>query len=116
MIDAIIKKAKKTLTTDWNKNFPEAQALWLTKPGQVIMLYPYGSAGNAPVNSFMLMMNPGGHEEDRMCIEFDQNSLPTDLLANEYICGNFVAVSTIKFDKDGNIIFTIPKDEIKICH
>ena len=110
LLDSIIKKAKKTLTTDYSKNFPECQGVWLNKPGSIMPLYHYGSAGNAPVGSYMIMFNPGGQEEERVAIEFHRESLPKELLANEYICGNFVIGSTEKFDKDGNVIFTVKKD------
>jgi len=105
-IDSIIKKAKKTLTTDYSKNFPQAQAVWLSKPGNVIMLYPYGTAGNAPLNSYMIMFNPGGQEEERVCIEFDIDSMPKDVIQDEFICGNFVAGSTVKFNQNGDITIT----------
>jgi len=98
LIDSIIKKAVKTLTTNFGKNFPEAQAQWLNKPGNVIVLYPYGTAGNAPINSYMLLLNSGGQEEERIAIEFHRESLPSSLVEDEFLCGNFVAGSTIKFD------------------
>ena len=97
-----IRYGFKTLTTTFG-NFPVAQFKWLGKSGDVVVIYPYGSIGNAPEGSLAVLFNILGDEANRAGIEFNAELIPGELKSGEYQIGNFVVGSTIKFDEDGNI-------------
>jgi len=106
----IIKWARKTLPTSFG-NFPQSQGKWLGKTGNLAVIYPYGTNGHAPVDSYFLMLSLNGDEANRAAIETDPSSLPeTKLLPNEFETGNFVVGATIKFDVLGNIHITAKND------
>ncbi len=104
-----IRYGFKTLTTTFG-NVPIAQFKWLGKSGDVLVIYPYGSIGNAPEGSLAVLFNILGDEANRCGIEFNPEELPGELKSGEYQIGNFVVGSTIKFDEAGNITIVSTKD------
>lgn len=66
-------------------------------------VYPYGSKGNAPKNNLALLLSIDGNAEKTINIELSDLK-DSALQEGEYLIGNFLLNTTIKFDKSGNII------------
>jgi len=117
LIKAMIRLAQKTRTTDTTTNFPAAQASWLGKSGNFIVWQPYGTFGNAPVDSYTLLINLMGQEENRIGLETALASevagpmvqaLEGGLVEGEYLIGNVVTGAYQKFRQDGVIEINSP--------
>ena len=101
----IIKFAVKKVLTDFAKQFPTAQALWNGRFGDVAVVSPYGTRGQAPVDSIIVMMSVNNDDGNRVGIEFDPVSLPaSDLEEGEFECGNFMVGAIISFPESGDIV------------
>lgn len=99
----IVLAVKNTLNK-FDLAYPQAQASWLGKAGNLIVVFPYGTRSQAPVGSQMLKFNIMADEANRVAIEFDTDSLPADDMGvGEYECGNFLKGSSIRFMEDGTI-------------
>ena len=102
----MITSGIKTLTTAF-KNSPVCQATWFGKVGNTTILYPYGTLGNAPTDSQMVMFSINAEENKKISIEFSLTEKPPFLPEEgEYICGNFVEGNVIYFRNDGTTLIT----------
>jgi phage gp45-like len=85
-----------------------SQVTGLNKTNNCIELYPYGYSANAPTNSMVAMWESMGDTSNLMGVAFSTQSRFKGLNPGESQIGNELTKSSIKFDKDGNIIIDAP--------
>lgn len=106
-ISNLVKRAAVTLTNKDSGQFAATQVKWMRdKVAITEVVHPYGLSSNAPVDSFALMFNVMGQEENRAAIVYDPKNRFKNLKSGEVALGNFVTKSVIKFLENGDIDIT----------
>lgn len=99
----IVKRAAISLVMDDTKEANIAQVQYLGKTGLTEIVFPYGTYGSVPVGNPVLLFAVQSKENNRAGIGYSQHSRFKDLKEGEFIVGNEVTKSFIKFDENGNI-------------
>lgn len=103
----ILNMIKRAVVTNPGKDdgeFPGTQVSYLGKTSDIETIFPYGMAANSPRDSIVLMFNILSQEENKAGIAYRHDLRPKNLKEGEVVFGNFLAGSTVKYDKDGNAI------------
>jgi len=111
-ISNLIKRAVVTLTNKDSGQFAATQVQWMRdKVAITEVVHPYGLSSNAPVDSFALMFNVMGQEENRAAIVYAPQRRFKDLKEGEVALGNFLTRSVVKFLENGDIEITGTADQ-----
>jgi hypothetical protein len=106
-ITNMIVLAVKNTLTNFSLRYAASQVSWLGKPGDMVVLFPYGTRSQSPLSCQVIKFNLSGDESNRVGLEFDSESLPSDAMEEgEYECGNFITGSTIRFTPNGIKIYS----------
>lgn len=109
-IKNIVKFAYISLAGDDSKIFPHCQIKYnLVSKNNVPIAYSYGSYGNAPAETPLIVFNVNGDSNNQVAFTM-MSKRKKGLKVTEYVCGNPYAESEIFFDEKGNITVTSPKD------
>lgn len=108
----MINKSKTTKTMDDSNFFPKVQVTYMTRVDDATQAYAYGTHGSPPVGSICLMVSIEGDDAEKIVIPISSKYRPKALKEGEFVNGNFLVGSTIKFDEEGNVIATVVKDLI----
>lgn len=104
IIKNLIKWAVVTLTDKDSDTWQRAQVKSIGEnPKNIIIIYPYGLYGVAPVGSNVLMFNVFGQEENTAGIPFDIENRFKDKKDGDVIVGNPFTKSFIKISMNGDI-------------
>ena len=103
----VVTNTSKDLETD---EFHTSQVNYHNKTKDVDTVYPYGTAGNAPLDSLMLLFNVMGQEENQAGIPYYPQIRIKQLKPGEFLVGNFVTGSYAKFKEDGSVEVFSMKD------
>jgi len=93
-----------------DKQFAESQYIFMGKAKQVINYYPYGMIANAPIGELALLFNVGGNSENTFAFPMSSDTRPKGLEEGESQFGNFEVGTSIKFDKNGDVIIVSTKE------
>jgi len=111
-VSNLIKRAFVTLTNKDSGQFASTQVKWFgNKVAATEVVHPYGLSSNAPVNSFALMFNVVGQEENRAAIVYDPKNRFKNLKPGEVALGSFMTKSVVKFLENGDIEITGTADQ-----
>lgn len=110
MVKNIIRWGQKTLPDNDSYVDKIGQGQSLGKNIEYVVCYPYGMSANAPVDSTLLVLSPGGNSKQNAALEMMPENRPRDLKEWESIFGNFKTKCFLKFDEDGNMILKAGPD------
>jgi len=107
----LIKRSIVTRKTADTGQFPIAQVSSNGKTANIETIWPYGLAGNLPVDSLVLTFNVLGQEENKAGIGNTPKIRFKNLKAGEVAVGNPVTGSVVKFLENGDIEVTCKNDQ-----
>lgn len=101
-----------TLSGDDEGVFPACQIAAYGQAAEAIVIWPYGTHGSLPVNSYVISFSINGQQENKAVIGYRPDLRPKNKKPGEFEVGNFLVGSTVFFDEQGNIIVNCEGDEI----
>lgn len=110
MIQANIKMAEVTATTDDSEAYPRMEVTFSGKTKDVIRLAQYGICSVPPVGSLGLCLNSGSQESTMFVMADDYLNRFKSLKPGEVKVGNYSQpMSYAYFKEDGSVTVTAPK-------
>jgi len=107
----LIKRTIVSRKTDDTGQFPVSQVQWNNKTANLEVIYPYGLAGNLPVDALVLTFSVLGQEENKAGIGNTPKIRFKNLKEGEVAVGNPVTKSVVKFLENGDIEITCKNDQ-----
>lgn len=107
----LIKRTIVSRKTADTGQVPVSQVKWNGKTANIEVIWPYGLAGNLPVDSIVLTFNVMGQEENKAGIGNTPKTRFKNLEAGEVAVGNPVTGSVVKFLENGDIEVTCKNDQ-----
>lgn len=99
----LVKRCYISLAGKDNQSFATAQVSYFGKASYIETIYPYGLSANAPVNTFALVFNVMGQEENLAGIPYGSQERFKPLKEGEVIVGSPKTGSYVKFMSNGDI-------------
>jgi len=100
-----------TRNSDDTEENPVLQVVYYGKAADAVQLMPYGLTSR-PIegDTFGLIIDLNGQEENRVCLPFSTNNRKKSLKDGEVVLENPKAGSFLYLDEGGNLTINIPSD------